>query len=72
MCYAELVADTFQNSGLGTTLMETLLDIARKEGLKSIYCVVQPDNIRMLTLVKEFGFNIATNLDGEVRIIRQV
>jgi acetyltransferase len=70
--FAILVADNFQNSGLGTKFMETLLNIACKEGLKSIYGIVQPDNIRMLALVKEFGFSVGANSDGEVRITRQL
>ena len=70
--FAILVADNFQDSGLGTKFMETLLDIARKEGLKSIYGTVMSDNIRMLTLMKEFGFSIGPNSDGEVKITRQL
>ena len=70
--FAILVADNFQNSGLGTKFMETLLDIARKEGLKSIYGTVQQDNLRMLALMKEFGFSLGTNSDGEVKINRQL
>ncbi len=70
--FAILVADTFQNSGLGTKFMETLIDIGRERGLKSIYGTVLADNESMLTLVKEFGFNIGTNSDGEIRITRQL
>ena len=70
--FAILVADNFQNSGLGTKFMETLLEIARKEGLKSIYGTVQQDNLRMLALMKEFGFSLGTNSDGEVKINRQL
>jgi acetyltransferase len=70
--FAILVADNFQNSGLGTKFMEVLLGIARKEGLKSIYGTVQQDNQRMLALMKEFGFSIGNNADGEVKINRKI
>ena len=70
--FAILVADNFQNSGLGTKFMQVLLDIAGKEGLKSVYGTVQADNNRMLALMKEFGFKIGPNLDGEVKITRQL
>jgi acetyltransferase len=70
--FAVLVADAFQNSGLGTKFMETLLSIARKEGLKSIYGLVQSNNLKMLALMKEFGFSIGPNIDDEVRITRQL
>jgi acetyltransferase len=70
--FAILVADTFQNSGLGTKFMETLIDIGRERGLKSIYGTVLADNESMLALVKEFGFNIGANSGGEIRIDRQL
>ena len=70
--FAILVADNFQNSGLGTKFMQVLLDIAGKEGLKSVYGTVQADNNRMLALMKEFGFNIGPIQDGEVKITRQL
>ena len=73
--FAILVADNFQNSGLGTKFMETLIDLGGKKGLKSIYGIVLADNNRMLTLVKEFGFTVGPNSNGdvgEVRITRQL
>jgi acetyltransferase len=70
--FAILVADNFQNSGLGTKFMQVLFDIAGKEGLKSVYGTVQADNNRMLALMKEFGFNIGPIQDGEVKITRQL
>jgi acetyltransferase len=70
--FAILVADDLQDSGLGTKLMETLIEIGREKGLKSIYGVVLAENNKMLTLMKEFGFSIGPNSDGEVRITRQL
>ena len=67
-----LVADNFQDSGLGTKLMETLVDIGRGRRLKSIYGIVLADNNRMLTLAKESGFSIGANSYGEIRIARQL
>jgi len=70
--FAILVADNFQDSGLGTKFMETLLDIGRVRGLKRIYGIVLIDNHKMLTLAKEFGFNMSASSDGEVAISRQL
>jgi acetyltransferase len=70
--FAILVADNFQDSGLGTKFMETLIDIGREKGLKSIYGIVLADNKKMLALVKEFGFSIGADSGGEVRIVRQL
>jgi len=70
--FAVLVADNFQNSGLGTKFMESLIALGQKMGLKSIYGIVLADNDEMLTLMKEFGFSIGANSGGEVRITRQL
>jgi acetyltransferase len=70
--FAILVADNFQGSGLGTKFMETLIDIAREKGLKSIFGIVMAENSGMLTLAKEFGFVIGSIADGEVKISLQL
>jgi acetyltransferase len=70
--FAILVADNFQNSGLGTKFMQILIDIGKEKGLKSIYGIVMAENSGMLTLAKEFSFNIGPNSYGEVRITRQL
>ena len=70
--FAILVADSFQDSGLGTKFMDILINIGRRNGLKSIYGIVLADNSRMLTLAKEFGFTMGTISYGEVRITRQL
>lgn len=66
--FAILVADDFQGSGLGTKFMYTLIDIGRKKGLKSIYGTVLAENTKMLALMKEFGFSVTDNSEGEVEI----
>jgi acetyltransferase len=70
--FAILVADNFQHSGLGTKFMETLIHMGREKGLKSIYGTVLADNDKMLTLMKECGFIIGSNSDGEVRVDLQL
>jgi hypothetical protein len=52
--------------------MNTLIDIGREQGLKSIYGIVLSDNDKMLTLMKECGFIIGTNSYGEVSVTRQL
>ena len=70
--FAILVADNFQDSGLGTKFMETLIEMGRKMGLKSIYGDVLSDNNKMLTLAKESGFSVGISSYGEARITLQL
>jgi acetyltransferase len=70
--FAVLVADNFQDSGLGTKFMETLIEMGRKIGLKGIYGEVLTDNNKMLTLAKELGFSIGPSSYGEARITLQL
>ncbi len=70
--FAILVADKFQDSGLGWKFMEVLIYIGRQKGLKNIYGEVLAGNNKMLTLAREFGFSISPGSSGEVRIARQL
>ena len=70
--FAILVADDFQNKGLGWKFMETLLNIARAKELKKLYGTVLADNYTMLKLMKEYGFTIGAPIEGEVKVIRQL
>jgi acetyltransferase len=56
--YAILVADDFQNNGLGLKLFDTLIGIAEEKGLKSIYGIVLSDNTKMMNLARRLGFAI--------------
>jgi len=66
--FAILVADDFQNNGLGLKLSDMLVEIAVHKGLKSIYGVVLNNNIRMISLAKRLGFTIERLSVEESRI----
>jgi acetyltransferase len=70
--FAIVVADGFQGHGLGMKFMETIIDLGREKGLKSIYGEVRAHNDRMLTLMKKLGFSIGEDLDGAVTVTRQL
>jgi acetyltransferase len=53
---AFVVADKFQRKGLGRYLMDQMIEIARKEGLSSIYGVLLFDNAEMRKLFEKVGF----------------
>ncbi|MDW8021930.1 MAG: GNAT family N-acetyltransferase [Nitrososphaerota archaeon] len=56
--FAIVVADDFQGKGLGTKLVDMLIEVAEEKGLESIYGLVMPENIRMIELCRKLGFDI--------------
>jgi acetyltransferase len=54
--FALIVSDHWQNRGLGTKLLTTLIDIARKEKLERIMGFVLPENIEMQRICGALGF----------------
>jgi acetyltransferase len=55
---AVLVADEFQNHGLGHKLTRRLLDVARAENLASVVVDILGENRRMVELCLDFGFRL--------------
>ncbi|MCS7095015.1 MAG: bifunctional acetate--CoA ligase family protein/GNAT family N-acetyltransferase [Thaumarchaeota archaeon] len=56
--FAVLVADDFQGKGLGTKLIDTLIEVAQERKISTIYGIILPDNVRMINLAKKMGFTI--------------
>jgi len=56
--FAVVVADDFQGKGLGTKLIDMLIQVAMDKGLESIYGLVTPENIRMIELCRKLGFEL--------------
>ena len=55
--FALLVADDFKGKGLGSRLMESIMDVARDKGLAEIEGLVLAKNSDMLDLMKNLGFS---------------
>ena len=51
-----MLSDNFQGQGLGTRLLQLLVQIGKEEGLKKIFGEILPDNHRMLQVAKRTGF----------------
>jgi len=66
--FAVVVADDFQNNGLGLKLCDMLIGIAQEKGLKSIYGIVLNENRAMIHLAKKLGFTIKPLAEGESRV----
>ncbi|MCB0581743.1 MAG: GNAT family N-acetyltransferase [Phaeodactylibacter sp.] len=56
--YAILVADPWQQQGLGGQMTDYIIDIAREMGIKKLYASVLAANKGMLTLFEKKGFVI--------------
>jgi acetyltransferase len=56
--FAIEITDRFQRQGLGTRLLQLLVDVGRQEGLERIFGLILPENYRMLQLAKKVGFTV--------------
>jgi acetyltransferase len=56
--FALVVSDEFAGKGIGSRLMQGIMDVAREQGLKEIDGLVLVNNPGMLKLMKSLGFSI--------------
>jgi len=63
---AFIVTDTFQGLGLGTKLVDYVLEIAFEMGVERVYAILLGDNVRALSLMKRMGFELSYSNDGTV------
>ena len=69
--FAVTVASRFGGVGLATTLMNTLIDAAKRNGIREMDGFVLAVNQPMLRLARRLGFSIAPDADdGAVRVCR--
>ncbi len=64
---AFLVNDYWQGLGLGTKMVDYVLDIAKEKGMESVHSIILQDNYRALSLSKKMGFRIDYLTDGTVK-----
>jgi len=62
--YAILVADAWQNRGLGGHITDYCLEIAARWGAQRIVAQTTTDNPRMIALFRNHGFDIRPDTDG--------
>ncbi|MDH5634571.1 MAG: GNAT family N-acetyltransferase, partial [Candidatus Bathyarchaeota archaeon] len=55
---AIVVGDPWQGLGLGSKMMECIIEIAKDKGLESVYGLILRDNARAIELFKENGFSV--------------
>jgi len=56
--FSLVVADDFSGKGVGSRLMESIMDVARDKGLAEIEGLVLASNTSMLKLMRSLGFTI--------------
>ena len=64
---AFIVTDYWQGLGLGTKMVDYVLDIAKEKGVENVYAIMLRDNYRALSLTKKMGFNLEYLSDGTVK-----
>ena len=67
--FAIVVADAWQQRGVGMLLMQALMDAARRRGLKTMYGEVLASNHKMLALVRRLGFHVVSAA-ADPRVVR--
>ena len=61
--FALVVADDFNGKGLGSRLMESIMDVAREKGLAEMEGLVLANNTGMLKLMRGLGFGVKPYAD---------
>ena len=70
---AIVVGDPWQGKGLGSVLLKTISDVAMKSGIKRFFSTVDPNNRRLLSFAKRFGYDYkCTFEDGLLRLVAEV
>ena len=65
---ALVVHDRYQHKGLGSRLVEMLIEIGREKGLEEVVGEVLTDNEKMLGLCRKLGFTTRLGLGGITKI----
>ncbi|VVB84385.1 Acetate--CoA ligase [ADP-forming] I [uncultured archaeon] len=64
---AFIVADPWQGMGLGSKLIDYMIEIGRDKKIETLYAVMLPDNHRAVKLLKEMGFETTFLKDDTVK-----
>jgi acetyltransferase len=69
---AILVADEWQGHGIGTTLIDYCIQVARESGIKTLWMEIMRSNSRMLHLAKLTGFEPVYTDEDMARVSRKL
>ncbi len=63
--FAIIVADAWHGKGLGSKLIQRLIEVARDMGVKQLWGAVLSENHPMLALAQKHGFTLKKDAEGE-------
>jgi GNAT superfamily N-acetyltransferase len=66
---AVTVADEWQHKGIGTMLVQRLVQSARNNGVKRLYSIDLADNTEMAALARDLGMSVETDPDDRRQVI---
>lgn len=68
--FSQIVADPYQNQGLGSELLRLQLSIARREGIRRISARIPKDGDSMRAICRKMGFEISEEEEGGFTRVR--
>jgi len=68
--FAVVIADKYQGKGLGTKLVDMLIEFARDKDVESIYGVIMSGNMAMIRLCEKLGFTTRREQDSVLAELR--
>ena len=68
--FALVVADAWQNKGIGSQLLSMLIEAAQDRGFHSMNGEILADNHKMLALVKRHGFRVTATDDPGIKHVQ--
>lgn len=69
---AVTVADAWQQKGLGTLLMNHLIDVARARGIRTMTSIDAADNLAMNELAHDLGFHSRIDPDDSTQVLHEL
>lgn len=66
---AVIVTDNWQHNGIGTALLESLVNIAREKDIRHLFGIILRDNKKILRTIDKFGFKVRKKYDhGDIEV----
>jgi len=68
--FALVVSDNFQGQGIGKELLRRIIDVARAEGVETVFGEISSENMTMQGICRSFGFLIKRDLEDTTVMAR--